>query len=159
MTLTVSCFIESLSQIITRNTVIEFKVLLPGLSQFLATESPLQTMKNAFDFILKTHFVLKLFNPNLGRLFRIHFEVGGKITSRLLCLKFVRITPETWNLVRKNTHICSFRKDTFQYQVPLNFANVIIFFSIIVPLFKPILRELCQRFFSSVFGFCKIKSY
>ena len=35
--------------------------------------------------------------------------------------------PETWNLVRKYTHICSFRKYTFKYQDPLNFADGIIF--------------------------------
>ena len=34
---------------------------------------------------------------------------------------------ETSNLVRKYTHICSFRKYTFQYQSPLNFADVSIF--------------------------------
>ena len=34
---------------------------------------------------------------------------------------------ETWKLVRKYTHICSFRKYTFQYQALLNFADVSIF--------------------------------
>ena len=41
----------------------------------------------------------------------VRFEVGGcKITP---CLKLVRIMLETWNLGRKCTHICSFRKYTF----------------------------------------------
>ena len=35
---------------------------------------------------------------------------------------------ETPNLVRKYTHISSFRKYTFQYRGPFNFPNVCIFF-------------------------------
>ena len=34
---------------------------LSGLRQFLATESPLKMMKNAFNFNLKALFVLKIF--------------------------------------------------------------------------------------------------
>ena len=57
---------------------------------------------------------------------RLEVEEGGrKITPRL---KLVRILLETGNLVRKFTHICSFRKHTFQYQGLLNFADVSIFF-------------------------------
>ena len=37
------------------------KGALLGLKQFLATESPLKTMKNAFYFILKALLVLKIF--------------------------------------------------------------------------------------------------
>ena len=37
-----------------------FKGALSGLRQFLATESPLKWMKNAFYFISKVRFVLKL---------------------------------------------------------------------------------------------------
>ena len=62
----------------------------------------------------------------------------------------------------KYTAICSFRKYTFQG--PLNFTYVSIFLAKnqrflakIVPLLKAIVWELCQRFFSSVFNFCKIK--
>ena len=46
--------------------------------------------------------------------------------------------------MRKYTHICTFRKYTFKYQNPLNFADVIIFaksqyFLVkIVPLLKAI---------------------
>ena len=43
------------------------------------------------------------------------------------CLKIVRIMLETWNLIRKYKHICSFRKYTVKYQDPLNFADVSIF--------------------------------
>ena len=37
-----------------------FKDALSGLRQFLATESPLKLMKNAFYFTLKALFVLKI---------------------------------------------------------------------------------------------------
>ena len=38
-----------------------FKGPLSGLRQSLATESPLKVMKNAFYFILKALFVIKIF--------------------------------------------------------------------------------------------------
>ena len=38
------------------------KSALSGLRQFLAIESPLKMMKNAFYFALKALFVLKMFN-------------------------------------------------------------------------------------------------
>ena len=38
-----------------------FKSALPGLTQIMATESPLKMIKNAFYFILKAIFVLKIF--------------------------------------------------------------------------------------------------
>ena len=41
--------------------IIELKGVLSGLRQFLANESPLKMMKNAFYFTLKALFVLKLF--------------------------------------------------------------------------------------------------
>ena len=101
---------------------------------------------------------------------------------------------ETWSLVRQFTQICTYRKYTFQYQGPLNFADASIFFATLVPraifknspssysekmrwgrgcffaknqhflakmipLLKEIVWELCKRYFSSVFSFCKIKGY
>ena len=45
---------------------------------------------------------------------------------------------ENWNLVRKYTHICSFRKFTFNYQAPLNFA-FLASFAKMVPLLKTVL--------------------
>ena len=60
------------------------------------------------------------FNPTLGGLFRgcsFWGEGGGG-------LEFVRIMLETWNLVRKYTPICSFRKYNFYHQGPLKFADV-----------------------------------
>ena len=42
--------------------IIDFKGILLGLRQFLATESPLKMMKNGFYFTLKALFVLKIFH-------------------------------------------------------------------------------------------------
>ena len=72
---------------------------------------------------------------------------------------------ETSNLVRKYTHIFSLKKYIFQGQGPLNFVDVSIFsqrisfFGKKVPSFKAMVWELCQRFFSSIFSFRKVKSY
>ena len=43
-------------------TLFILKGALSGLRQFLATESPLEMMKNAFYFTSKVLFVLKIFN-------------------------------------------------------------------------------------------------
>ena len=67
-------------------------------------------MENAFYLIL-------IWVGFLGARFEV---VGGKITPSKTRL-------ETWNVVREFTHICSFRKYTFQYRDPLNFADVSIF--------------------------------
>ena len=40
---------------------LSLKGALSGLRQFLATESPLKTMKNTFYFTSKALFVLKIF--------------------------------------------------------------------------------------------------
>ena len=53
-------------------------------------------------------------------------EVWGKITP---CLKLVRILLKTRNLAHKYILKCSFRKNIFQYQDPLNFADFSIFFA------------------------------
>ena len=44
-----------------RTTVKLFKGTLSGLRQFMAIESPLKMMKNAFYFTSKSPFVLKIF--------------------------------------------------------------------------------------------------
>ena len=51
----------SLSEFILK-PLIYFNGALSGLRQFLATESPLKIMKNAFYFTSKTFFVLEIFN-------------------------------------------------------------------------------------------------
>ena len=50
-----------------------------------------------------------------------------KRTPTYPCIKLVRIILETWDLVRKYTLICSFRKHIFQYQGFLTFADVTMF--------------------------------
>ena len=58
----------------------------------------------------------------------VRFEVGRGVKLPPPCLKLVRIMLETWILVRKYIHVCSFRKYTFQYPDCLNFDDVSIFF-------------------------------
>ena len=63
--------------------------------------------------------------PYSGCCFLLGGGGGGKIIPHHLCyLKLVWIILETWNLVHKYTHICIFRKYTFKYKDPLNFAYV-----------------------------------
>ena len=96
--------------------------------------------------------------------FGVRFEVvvGGNYPP---CLKLVRIMLETSNLVCKYKPICSFRKYIFYYLGLLNFADISIFCKKLgflfkkVHLLKAIAWELCYRFFSSVFSFCKAKGY
>ena len=115
-------------------------------------------VRNA-EMLTKLDFKMMLFlNPNLGG--------GSKNYYTSHCLKPVKIMLETSNLACKYTPICSFRKYTFQCLAPLNFADVSIFLqknqrflSKKVPLLKAIVLELCQKFFSSAFNFCKNKGY
>ena len=56
------------------------KGALSGLIQFLATESPLKMMKNAFDFTVKALFVLKIFkflSWLLGHVEKVWLERSG----------------------------------------------------------------------------------
>ena len=45
----------------SHGVVVYIKGALSGLRQFLAPESPLKLMKNAFHFTLKAIFILKIF--------------------------------------------------------------------------------------------------
>ena len=49
----------------SEQTLKSYFVLIGGLRQLLATESSLKKMKNAFYFILKAVFVLKILNTLL----------------------------------------------------------------------------------------------
>ena len=110
------------------------------------------------EMLTQLDFKMMLFlNLNLG---------GSKNYHTSHCLKPVKIMLETSNLACKYTPIFSFRKYTFQCLAPLNFADVSIFLqknqrflSKKVPLLKAIVLELCQKFFSSAFNFCKNKGY
>ena len=55
------------------------KGALSGLKQFLSNENPLKMMKNAFYFILKALFVLKIFQF----LFRIFVQVGKRLDKKV----------------------------------------------------------------------------
>ena len=74
-------------------------------------------------FIRSRHCLTLIWVGFLG----IRFEVGGGKIIPPPCLKLVRVMLETSNLARKYTPICSFRKYTFQYLGPLNFADFSIF--------------------------------
>ena len=93
--------------------------------------------------------------------FRFVMGAGSGVSSH--CVELVRIMRETWNLVCESINIRSFRKHTFQYQDPLNFADVSMFWkkryflTKIVSLLKAIVWELCERFLSSVMTFCNKK--
>ena len=59
--------------------MISVKGALSGLKQFLSNENPLKMMKNAFYFILKALFVLKIFEF----LFRIFVQVGKWLDKKV----------------------------------------------------------------------------
>ena len=77
---------------------------------------------------------LMLFNPNLGWPFRVLFCCGGWGWWGWLKLPYLKIVS-THILQRKYTHICSFRKYTFQYQGFIYFVDVI----------RPCARRLASR--------------
>ena len=53
------------------------------------------------------------FDPNLGGLLRVRFEVGREGVKLPPSLELIKIVLETSNLARKYTPICSSRKYTF----------------------------------------------
>ena len=65
---------------------------------------------------------------------------------------------KTWNLVRKYTHICSFRKYTISYQESINFADYNIFLQKLYlyskQQYKSYVRDFSVMF--SVFVKCKV---
>ena len=73
---------------------------MSDLRQFVATESPLQVKKNAFYFILKALFVLKLFNFLLWR-----FGHVGKRLDQKGKINFKIYDMITWLTNNCNTHI------------------------------------------------------
>ena len=83
--------------------------------------------------ILACFYTFLLFNPDLGGLFggllwgKDRGGQGGgrwvKITPPSPCLKLVKDMLETWNLARKYTFKCRFRKYNFCYQDSLDFVD------------------------------------
>ena len=104
--------LSSLSLKVLNLDWLHFKDALSGLRQFLATESPLKMMKNAFYFIIKALFVLKifkflswLFDHVEKRLDKVNFEiydVAAWLTNK--CNTYCPLSQEVksirqWNLV------------------------------------------------------------
>ena len=91
------------------------------------------------------------------------FAAGGGV--KLPYLKPVRVMLETSNLVHNYAHVVS-EKIPFITKTPLIllisaffFCKKPAFFVKNKTLLKGIARELCLRFFNSVFSFCKMKGY
>ena len=94
----------------------------------------------------------------------VRFEVGGNYTplskARQNCARNLKFGTKVHN-------ICSFRKYTFQYQDPVNFADISVFFFCKKSAFfgkNSIFTQgnsvrVVLEIFSSVFSFCKIKGY
>ena len=84
-------------------------------------------------------------------------EGGGKIPPPL---PTSRVMLEIWYV---STHSCSFRKHTFQYHGPLNFAVVSIFannqhfLAKMVPLLKAIVWQICYKFLVLFSAFARLK--
>ena len=83
----------------------EFKGPLSGLRQFLTTRSPLKMMKNAFYYVLKALFVLKIFTF-LSSLFG---HVGRRIDKKAkVIFKIYDVTR--WAANNYNIHIAQYLK-------------------------------------------------
>ena len=106
------------------------------------------TIKKVSHGILfsRTTWEIVGFNPNLVGLLGVRFAVWN------LKLEIFYVSTHTY-LVLENI---PFRCQLFFF---FFFSKNEHFLSKIVPLFKAIVWELCQRLFSSVFSFCKIKGY
>ena len=78
-------------------------------------------------------------------------------------LKLAKIMLETWNLVCKCTHKCSFRKYTFSYETLLIllmsafFCKKSAFFGQNSTFTQSNIVRVCYRFYSALFSFCKTK--
>ena len=84
---------------------LNLKGALAGLRQFLATESPLKIMKNAFHLTSKALFVLKIF-----KILPWHF---GHVEKRLDYKKKVNFEiydVTAWLINKCNTHIVQYLK-------------------------------------------------
>ena len=66
----------------------EFKGVLSGLRQFLATETPLKMMKNTFYFTLIILFALKILKF-LSSLFGHHVERQLDLKDKFNCNKYI----------------------------------------------------------------------
>ena len=76
-----------------------------ALRQILATESPLEMMKNAFYFTSKAHFVLKIFKFMSWRFGHVAKQLDKKDRASF---RFYDVTA--WLKSNCNTHIAQYLK-------------------------------------------------
>ena len=76
-----------------------------GLRQFLAAESPLKIMKNAFYFTSKAHFVLKIF-----KVLSWHFGHVVKRLDKANKVNFKFYDVRAWLANNCNTNIAQYLK-------------------------------------------------
>ena len=88
-----------------KTLLLKIKSALSGLRQFLATESPLKMMKNAFYFTSKVLFVLKIFKflPWLFGDVSKRFDWKDKVN-----FKFFDVTA--WFTNNRNTNIAQYHQ-------------------------------------------------
>ena len=79
------------------------KGALSGLTQFLATESPLKMMKNAFYFTSKAVFVLKIFKFLFWRFGHVAKQLDKKDKVNFKCYGIT-----VWLTNNCNTHIVQY---------------------------------------------------
>ena len=84
-------------------TICTIKGALSGLGQFLATESPLKMMKNAFYFTWKAPFVLTIFKF-LSWLFG---DVGKRLDKKDK-VNFKFDDAKAWLVNNRNTNIAQY---------------------------------------------------
>ena len=96
-TLKKTCFV------ILKKFLQRFYGALSGLRQFLATEGHLKMMKNAFYFISKALFVLKIF-----KLLSWFFGYVAKLLGKKDHVNFKFYDVTTWLTNNCNTHIAKY---------------------------------------------------
>ena len=85
--------------------ILLLKDVLPGLRQFLATESPLKLMQNAFYFTLEALFVLKIYI-----FFSDFFGHAGKRLDKKVKGNIKIYDVINWETSNYNTHITQYFK-------------------------------------------------
>ena len=86
-----------------------FKSSLLGVRKFLAAESPLKLMKNAFYITLKALFVLKIF-----KFLSWLFGHPGKRFGKKVKFNFKICDVKDWEAINYNTHVAQHLKEERQ---------------------------------------------
>ena len=108
-----------------------------------------------FCQILLTYILNAKFNPKMDTIRPSHLGI-----NLLPSLKLVRSMLQTLNLVRKYKYLCSFRKYSFQFQDPINLADISIFLENIIIFGKNTFTQsnnmrVISEIFKSCFQFLK----